>query len=115
MKYRDLYKKIEQMTEQQKDMDVTLLDSNDDEFCALTELRFSKDSDVLDKDHPYFFGFGDPTREYTVNVTRTAFRTTDIKVKAESEEEASRLALEAAHDVEFPNEHDAQYDVEYVD
>lgn len=53
-------------------------------------------------------------RNYNVSVTRTAYRSTIIPVEAESTEEAVRKALAVAGDIEFPEEHDAEYSAEGV-
>jgi hypothetical protein len=57
MTYRELAEKIEWMTEQQKDLDVTVFDMNDEEFYALKDLDFVKEDDVLDKGHPFLRTF----------------------------------------------------------
>jgi succinate dehydrogenase flavin-adding protein (antitoxin of CptAB toxin-antitoxin module) len=60
MTYRQLMKMIEEMTDEQKDSDVTFFDNNDQDFYALSGLVFNEpplETDVLDRDHPYFIGF----------------------------------------------------------
>lgn len=57
MTYRELAEMIANMTEEQKDMDVTLFDNNDGEFCGLGNLKFTDgDEDRLDIGHPYLEG-----------------------------------------------------------
>lgn len=53
--------KINAMTEEQQNTDLTFFDNNDGEFCRLCELRFTSEADengdVLDPGHPYLEGF----------------------------------------------------------
>jgi hypothetical protein len=64
--YRDLYRKIEKMSEYQKDMDVTMFDPNDEEYYALCKLSFTDETDVLDKQHPYLHTFEVPSSQIDV-------------------------------------------------
>lgn len=51
MTYKELANKISQMTKEQQESDVTVID-NEDEYFAAT-LTFTEDvADVLDPDHP---------------------------------------------------------------
>lgn len=52
--------------------------------------------------------------EYEVKILRTATRSATVRLRAASESEAETLALEKAGDVEFPAEHEAEYEVEFV-
>jgi len=53
--YRQLQEAIAQMTDEQKDCNVTYYDVNVREYFALEELEYSmeEDNDVLDDGHPY--------------------------------------------------------------
>lgn len=53
MTYRELQEKIAEMSEQQKNCDVTFKDQ-DDEFFAAKLCFAGKKNDVLDLTHPYF-------------------------------------------------------------
>ena len=58
--WNDLKAKIEAMTDEQRNTDVTLFDDNDGEFCRLLFLSFTNknddNGDVLDDNHPYLHG-----------------------------------------------------------
>lgn len=56
MNWLELKEKIKSMTPEQQNTNVTLYDYNDEEFCALEKVEFAKETDVLDKDHPYLVG-----------------------------------------------------------
>lgn len=51
---------------------------------------------------------------FEVEVCRTSIRSTTISVIAKDENEAERLALRKAGDIEFPGEKDADYGVQSV-
>ena len=54
MKYRDLKKALETLTEEQLDCDLTLYDPNEQEYYpADLKMEVTKDTDVLDKGHPF--------------------------------------------------------------
>lgn len=55
MTYKELRDKIDKMTDEQKNCDVTLFDSDIEEFFALDHLKFANenDCDVLDHGHPF--------------------------------------------------------------
>ena len=61
MTWAELRDKINEMTDEQKNTDLTFFDCNDNEFCAICELKFNSEDDeygnVLDPDHPYLTGF----------------------------------------------------------
>jgi len=49
---------------------------------------------------------------YNVEVTRTSFSHSIIEVEADSLEEANELAIEKAHNHEFPSAHNAEYSID---
>lgn len=53
MKYIELLQKLEQLTPEQLQQDVTLHDVCDDEYWVGRALAFVQHDDVLDKGHPY--------------------------------------------------------------
>ena len=55
MTYKDLKDQLEVLSEDQLRMDVTIYDSEDDEFygCYASHLSFNKEDDTLDENHPY--------------------------------------------------------------
>ena len=53
MTWTELRDKINNMSEEQRNTDVTFFDSNEGEFFALCRLNFTSEDDVLDKNHPY--------------------------------------------------------------
>jgi hypothetical protein len=55
MTYRDLRKQLNDLTEEQLDMDVTIYDGSVDELFGAyhTDLQFNLEDDILDKGHPY--------------------------------------------------------------
>lgn len=53
---------------------------------------------------------GSPMRDFEVEVVRTAYRKTTIRVRAASHEEAEHLAKDRAGDVAFANEYASEYD-----
>ncbi len=61
MTWLELANKINAMTDEQRNTDVTFFDFNDREFYRLMELRFTDEAvcDVLDHDHPYLAVFED--------------------------------------------------------
>ena len=62
MTWKDLSNKINTMTDEQKNTDVTFFDNNDGEFFALGNLLFTNENncDILDHDHPYLTGWENP-------------------------------------------------------
>ena len=42
-----------EMTEEQQQMDVTIYDGQTDDFVPMVKVEFTKETDVLDKNHPY--------------------------------------------------------------
>ena len=53
MTYRELARSILNMSEEQMDSDVTVLDVHDYEFYPARHILFNIDHKELDKDHPY--------------------------------------------------------------
>lgn len=55
MTYKELKDQLEDLNEDQLKMDVTIYDSEDDEFygCYAPNLSFNKEDDTLDENHPY--------------------------------------------------------------
>ena len=53
-------------------------------------------------------------KKFEVVVNRTAFSTKTIEVEAENEEQAKEIALDEAGGYEFPTEHAADYEVEFI-
>lgn len=55
MTYKELKNQLENLNEEQLDMDVTIYDSEDDEFfgCYTPQLHINKEDDTLDDNHPY--------------------------------------------------------------
>lgn len=51
--YRELADLIAKLSEEQKDANVSVHTSWDDEFHPVPYMTFSMEDDVLDKDHPY--------------------------------------------------------------
>ena len=54
-------------------------------------------------------------RTFRVNVRRTAYSSTVIEVEATDAADAKKEALAKAGDIEFPNEHDADYEADEPD
>ncbi len=52
-------------------------------------------------------------KEYTVTVNRIGYAQNEIKVKAESQKEAKRIAIDKAGSLDF-SEHTAEYEVEGI-
>jgi hypothetical protein len=54
MTYRELILKLQEMSDSQLDMDVTIFDSVSDEFHPMVSLEFANENiDVLDNQHPF--------------------------------------------------------------
>lgn len=53
MTYREYAKQIDGWTDDQKDSDMTVHDSNQDEFFPVTGLNVASVNDVLDEGHPF--------------------------------------------------------------
>jgi hypothetical protein len=55
MTYKELKNQLEKLNEDQQDMDVTIYDSEDDEFygCYAHDLSINNEDDTLDDNHPY--------------------------------------------------------------
>ena len=55
MTYKELKNQLEKLDEDQLNMDVTIYDSEDDEFygCYAPHLSINKEADTLDDNHPY--------------------------------------------------------------
>ncbi|MBK6914989.1 MAG: hypothetical protein IPH11_15510 [Ignavibacteriales bacterium] len=55
MTYKELKDQLEDLNEDQLKMDVTIYDTEDDEFfgCYAPNLSFSEEDDTLDENHPY--------------------------------------------------------------
>lgn len=52
--YRELAQYINDMlTEEQKDLDVSIYLTNTDEYFSCTGTSIQEETDILDKDHPY--------------------------------------------------------------
>lgn len=51
--YRELRNRINQMTEEQLDCDVTIVDSGSDEFYTVDVVSCEDTDGVLDHNHPY--------------------------------------------------------------
>ena len=51
MTYRELLEELNRLSEEQANSDVTVC--CDDEFCPVKSLKFTEETDVLDKNHPY--------------------------------------------------------------
>lgn len=54
MTYRELYLEIKNnFSEEQKDMDVTIFDTDNEEYYKVnSEIKYTETDDVLDKNHP---------------------------------------------------------------
>lgn len=59
MTYRELAEQLAHLNDEQLDSDVTVYDTNQDEYfgCYELVLRFEEETDVLDEGHP-FLAFG---------------------------------------------------------
>jgi hypothetical protein len=53
MTYKELKAHIEVMDEEQLNQDVTLFDTEAEEFYPVNDIDFAPETDVLDKNHPY--------------------------------------------------------------
>jgi len=54
MTYRELLKELNYLDDEQLDMDVVVYDNGESDWFPVTELVTVKESDVLDRKHPYF-------------------------------------------------------------
>ena len=61
--YRKLAEIINTFTEDQKDLDVSVYNIDEDEFYSADCVGLSEEDDVLEKDHPYIVF---PHEEYTI-------------------------------------------------
>jgi hypothetical protein len=55
MTYKELKDQLDNLNEEQLEMDVTIYDSEEDEFfgCYAPQLSINKEDDTLDDNHPY--------------------------------------------------------------
>lgn len=53
MTYAQLLKRLQKLTPEQLSCDATIWDKHQDEYYAMNEFLISKETDILDKHHPF--------------------------------------------------------------